>query len=179
MFALSVSHHQDCEEISFLLTSSGFPIGIGISVDEAKFQKSMMPGGCYWSGTAPFCAGGCAPGESTCFYDRIGDGKICYSGVKAMCCSEASLCPHEANGTLGGIICILRAKIPIGLHLPISDLRSMLIRCLCLEKLEKTANDPHDDYCPPGKVILCPPGAETNEDCKCLDKSVEGFAKDL
>ena len=39
------------------------------------------------------------------------------------------------------------------------------------------AKGPHDDYCPPGTHILCPPEARHNEECECLpdkkDKAVD------
>ena len=40
-------------------------------------------------------------------------------------------------------------------------------------------SDPHDDYCPPGKIILCPPGVEKNEDCTCLDDPEKDLPKKL
>ena len=46
----------------------------------------------------------------------------------------------------------------------------------CIAQLDEMASNPHDDYCPAGKIILCPPGAAKNEDWKCVDKDL---AKDL
>lgn len=31
------------------------------------------------------------------------------------------------------------------------------------------ADDPYDDICPQGKHVLCPPGADRNNDCECVD----------
>jgi hypothetical protein len=42
--------------------------------------------GCYWSGTAPFCAGGCYPGWSEAKRDNCGDGECCLTGTKVLCC---------------------------------------------------------------------------------------------
>lgn len=59
-------------------------------------------------------------------------------------------------------------------------LTSRLTRFLsCIAEVDEMGSDPHDDYCPPGKIILCPPGAENNKDCKCLDDPDKNLAKDF
>lgn len=30
------------------------------------------------------------------------------------------------------------------------------------------SDDPNDDYCKKGEIILCPPGATHNEECRCI-----------
>ncbi|KAF8160666.1 hypothetical protein B0H34DRAFT_672813 [Crassisporium funariophilum] len=41
---------------------------------------------CFWSGTAPFCAGGCGTGYTEEIKDSCGDGACCITGYKAKCC---------------------------------------------------------------------------------------------
>ncbi|KAI1661250.1 hypothetical protein F4813DRAFT_346919 [Daldinia decipiens] len=62
---------------------------------------------CYWSGTAPFCAGSCDAGYTECSTDGCGDGACCTTGYKKYCCL-GSTCPDnttlealEAPGALG------------------------------------------------------------------------------
>ncbi|KAI0327668.1 hypothetical protein GY45DRAFT_1436761 [Cubamyces sp. BRFM 1775] len=45
---------------------------------------------CFWSGTAPFCAGSCPVGYVDCARDSCGDGACCITGIKVYCCTEAS-----------------------------------------------------------------------------------------
>ncbi|KAI0658365.1 hypothetical protein C8Q70DRAFT_995213 [Cubamyces menziesii] len=49
---------------------------------------------CFWSGTAPFCAGSCPVGYVDCGRDGCGDGACCITGIKVFCClSGQGLCP--------------------------------------------------------------------------------------
>ncbi|KAJ8475041.1 hypothetical protein ONZ51_g6820 [Trametes cubensis] len=45
---------------------------------------------CFWSGTAPFCAGACPAGYVDCGRDGCGDGACCWTGIKVYCCRENS-----------------------------------------------------------------------------------------
>lgn len=36
------------------------------------------------------------------------------------------------------------------------------------EEIRTTGDDPHDDFCKKGYIIVCPPGAEKNSDCHCI-----------
>ncbi|KAI0327666.1 hypothetical protein GY45DRAFT_1327313 [Cubamyces sp. BRFM 1775] len=45
---------------------------------------------CFWSGTAPFCAGSCPAGYVDCGRDGCGDGACCWTGIKVYCCRENS-----------------------------------------------------------------------------------------
>lgn len=36
--------------------------------------------------------------------------------------------------------------------------------------MEDRPDGPGYDYCPKDKVMVCPPGAEKNEECLCIDK---------
>ncbi|KAI0135667.1 hypothetical protein F4814DRAFT_444483 [Daldinia grandis] len=47
---------------------------------------------CYWSGTAPFCAGSCDSGYADCGTSSCGDGACCITGYKKYCCL-GSTCP--------------------------------------------------------------------------------------
>lgn len=47
---------------------------------------------CYWSGTAPFCAGSCGPPTIECGTSSCGDGACCITGYKKYCCYDAT-CP--------------------------------------------------------------------------------------
>ncbi|KAI3322303.1 hypothetical protein HD806DRAFT_536768 [Xylariaceae sp. AK1471] len=44
------------------------------------------PAGCYWDGTAPFCAGSCPPGYTEENRGSCGDGACCWTGYKVLCC---------------------------------------------------------------------------------------------
>lgn len=46
---------------------------------------------CFWSGTSPFCAGGCPDGYVDCATDGCGDGACCWTGYKKYCCIDQ--CP--------------------------------------------------------------------------------------
>ena len=90
------------------------PSGIDITDGKANAQESLTQQNCYWSGTAPFCAGGCSVGESTCGYNPCGDGKCCATGVKAYCCTGA--CPDSKLGTCGqDFVCFQMFVSPVGL----------------------------------------------------------------
>ncbi|KAG6039848.1 hypothetical protein E4U41_002026 [Claviceps citrina] len=41
---------------------------------------------CFWSGTAPFCAGGCETGYKDSGTSSCGDGACCVTGYKKYCC---------------------------------------------------------------------------------------------
>ncbi|KAG2124687.1 hypothetical protein DEU56DRAFT_744386 [Suillus clintonianus] len=41
---------------------------------------------CYWSGSAPFCAGGCGFDAKECATSACGDGACCVTGYKKLCC---------------------------------------------------------------------------------------------
>ena len=49
---------------------------------------------CGWSGTAPFCDGGCSSGQTRLPSNsqKCGTGSCCWSGSKALCCTLPS-CP--------------------------------------------------------------------------------------
>jgi len=44
------------------------------------------PEGCYWDGTAPFCAGSCPNGYTESNKGSCGDGACCWTGYKSLCC---------------------------------------------------------------------------------------------
>ncbi|KAF4506584.1 hypothetical protein G6O67_006653 [Ophiocordyceps sinensis] len=44
--------------------------------------------GCYWSGTAPFCAGHCPSPYTECKQEK----KNCWTGHKSHCCNPRSTC---------------------------------------------------------------------------------------
>ncbi|KAG1735432.1 hypothetical protein EDB19DRAFT_1103603 [Suillus lakei] len=48
---------------------------------------------CFWSGTAPFCAGSCEGSPTVeCATSSCGDGACCWTGYKKYCCYGGS-CP--------------------------------------------------------------------------------------
>merc|ERR1712191_24402 len=53
---------------------------------ELENTTDLRISGCYWSGTAPICKGGCREGFTANATDLCGDGKCCNSGTKALCC---------------------------------------------------------------------------------------------
>lgn len=64
--------------------------------DQFKLQGAephTMKPGCYWSGTAPFCAGSCDRGYRQCASSGTGDGKTCVTGYKQQCCKGD--CPDD------------------------------------------------------------------------------------
>ncbi|KAI0389673.1 hypothetical protein F5Y17DRAFT_462522 [Xylariaceae sp. FL0594] len=47
------------------------------------------PNGCFWDGTAPFCAGSCPTGYTEENRGSCGDGACCWTGYKVLCCRIA------------------------------------------------------------------------------------------
>ncbi|KAF9562483.1 hypothetical protein CPC08DRAFT_377624 [Agrocybe pediades] len=45
-------------------------------------------GRCFWSGTSPFCAGGCPSGYIKKNQSSCGDGACCVTGYKILCCRK-------------------------------------------------------------------------------------------
>ena len=43
---------------------------------------------CFWSGTAPLCGGVCDGDYETVSDSKCGDGKVCISGLKKLCCKR-------------------------------------------------------------------------------------------
>ena len=64
--------------IKYLLTHP--PAGHKVAED------GPAPDGCYWDGTAPFCAGSCPPGYEERTRGGCGDGACCITGYKFLCC---------------------------------------------------------------------------------------------
>nr|CAH0109308.1 unnamed protein product [Daphnia galeata] len=42
--------------------------------------------GCFWSGTSPFCIPDCGTKYQKVLTDSRGDGKLCWTGNKNLCC---------------------------------------------------------------------------------------------
>ncbi|KAI0327670.1 hypothetical protein GY45DRAFT_1097053 [Cubamyces sp. BRFM 1775] len=62
--------------------------------DTALTNATSAVDPCFWSGTAPFCAGSCPVGYVDCARDGCGDGACCITGYKVFCCrSDEGLCP--------------------------------------------------------------------------------------
>jgi len=53
------------------------------------FPKSLLKSGCYWDGSAPFCAGSCPRGWTSGKRSSSGDGLQCWTGDKVYCCKKA------------------------------------------------------------------------------------------
>ena len=49
-------------------------------------EDGPAPPGCYWDGTAPFCAGSCPTGYTEEGRGFCGDGACCWTGYKFLCC---------------------------------------------------------------------------------------------
>lgn len=64
--------------LSYLLTNN--PAG------HQSEEDGPAPPGCYWDGTAPFCAGSCPPGYTEELRGSCGDGACCWTGYKVLCC---------------------------------------------------------------------------------------------
>lgn len=62
-----------------------------------KLRDDSTQQSCYWSGTSPFCAGGCDAGYSDCATDGCGNGACCVTGYKKYCCRGG--CAARAKGT--------------------------------------------------------------------------------
>ena len=56
---------------------------------------------CFWSGTAPLCGGVCEGDYETVSDSKCGDGKVCISGLKKLCCKRKwttnSCCVQKAR----------------------------------------------------------------------------------
>ncbi|GMF69767.1 unnamed protein product [Aspergillus oryzae] len=61
-------------------------------------------GNCFWSGTAPFCAGSCDNATHwECATSSCGDGACCWTGTKRHCCHKSaspSGCPTSGSTTI-------------------------------------------------------------------------------
>ncbi len=57
-------------------------------VSYTPVQEQPAPPGCYWAGTAPFCAGSCDDGYVERDWDNCGDGSCCWTGYKVLCCKS-------------------------------------------------------------------------------------------
>ena len=51
-------------------------------------EDGPAPEGCYWDGTAPFCAGSCPRGYTEKGRGSCGDGACCWTGYKVLCCKD-------------------------------------------------------------------------------------------
>ncbi|KAF8914378.1 hypothetical protein CPB84DRAFT_1759111 [Gymnopilus junonius] len=51
-----------------------------------RLRRRTRPPGCYWDGTAPFCAGSCPTGYTEEGRGSCGDGACCWTGYKFLCC---------------------------------------------------------------------------------------------
>ncbi|PPQ97769.1 hypothetical protein CVT26_012799 [Gymnopilus dilepis] len=73
---------QSAAALDYLTTNS--PAG-----HQAK-EDGPAPPGCYWDGTAPFCAGSCPAGYTEEDRGSCGDGACCWTGYKVLCCKTAA-----------------------------------------------------------------------------------------
>lgn len=72
-------------------TAAASPVPV---LDAALTNVTSAADACFWSGTAPFCAGSCPVGYVDCARDGCGDGACCITGYKVFCCrSNEGLCP--------------------------------------------------------------------------------------
>ncbi|KAF9554170.1 hypothetical protein CPC08DRAFT_713106 [Agrocybe pediades] len=65
-------------------------------------QDGPAPPGCYWDGTAPFCAGSCLNGYTEENRGPCGDGACCVTGYKALCCRIAATQGFPPGGSCPG-----------------------------------------------------------------------------
>ncbi|KAF4957177.1 hypothetical protein FGADI_3242 [Fusarium gaditjirri] len=56
--------------------------------DQVKKQDKIGVASCRWEGTAPYCEGECKPGWSERERSLCGDGRCCWTGLKALCCED-------------------------------------------------------------------------------------------
>ncbi|KAF9449655.1 hypothetical protein P691DRAFT_667021 [Macrolepiota fuliginosa MF-IS2] len=54
--------------------------------EQVDQSEVSAPPGCYYDGTAPFCAGSCPDNYRETDKDNCGDGACCWTGYKALCC---------------------------------------------------------------------------------------------
>ncbi|XP_065570522.1 uncharacterized protein LOC136033640 [Artemia franciscana] len=97
---------------------------------------------CYWSGTSPFCAGVCRPGEKTVKISSDGKGQACITGQKVYCCPESAEVAVEVpkNG------CVWKGLAPFCSG-----------ECDSGYKLEKLSDIGDGQPCWTGKKALCCP----------------------
>ncbi|KAG0707394.1 hypothetical protein DFH29DRAFT_897212 [Suillus ampliporus] len=81
---------------SFSLVALSFAAllsAVTAALDERSHASQLVvdAANCYWSGTAPFCAGNCA-GNKECQTGPCGDGACCITGYKKYCC-YGDTCP--------------------------------------------------------------------------------------
>lgn len=76
--AVSAGTNDQSSALNYLLENS--PSG-----HQAE-EDGPAPEGCYWDGTAPFCAGSCPNGYTESGRGSCGDGACCWTGYKFLCC---------------------------------------------------------------------------------------------
>ncbi|PPQ87318.1 hypothetical protein CVT25_002066 [Psilocybe cyanescens] len=76
--AVSTNTNNESSALKYLIANS--PAG-----HQAE-EDGPAPPGCFWSGTAPFCAGSCPSGYEEEIRGSCGDGACCWTGYKVLCC---------------------------------------------------------------------------------------------
>ncbi len=154
--------------------------------DQVNLQRqgAHATGTCKWFGTAPFCSGECPEGWGWCIKSGNGDGDSCLSGWKWYCCEGGG------QGCLSSIgedpipsTCCLRVASLLLCHPEFADIQPDSKN----EKLILTVSGnvggngagtrvdkSHDEYCDKGYMMVCPPGADKNEDCRCIEDPGDG-----
>ncbi|PPQ94548.1 hypothetical protein CVT25_012017 [Psilocybe cyanescens] len=79
--AVSTNINNESSALKYLLANS--PAG-----HQAENAVDPAPSGCFWSGTAPFCAGACPSDYEGGHTSSCGDGACCWSGYKLLCCKD-------------------------------------------------------------------------------------------
>ena len=64
------------------------PIFFGLVATATLASEAATNDDCHWVGTAPFCQGSCEDGYTTQKKDIWGDGRRCWTGLKAYCCKH-------------------------------------------------------------------------------------------
>ncbi|PFH62173.1 hypothetical protein XA68_14842 [Ophiocordyceps unilateralis] len=67
---------------AFVLLTAASP------AEMSSAQVAAPDAGCYWSGTAPFCAGHCPSPYVECKQEK----QNCWTGHKSRCCNPSSEC---------------------------------------------------------------------------------------
>ncbi|KAI0895551.1 hypothetical protein F4806DRAFT_497120 [Annulohypoxylon nitens] len=107
-------------------------------------QQDVASSSCFWSGTAPFCAGFCESGYEDCGTSSCGDGACCWTGYKKYCCRGG--CPEDSA---------LKIKVEKTLAPP--------------EMPGLTLDGHNNDICDSETEFLwCPLDAKENKECRCM-----------
>lgn len=181
------SHHESRHRMwSSVSLYYFYSTAIDVTGDQFKLQgpSAYTMANCYWDGSAPFCAGSCDTSNDWVECDKNGSGDrgaTCLTGYKRKCCKgSCSSSVHTGELPIRYNYCLDILSAP-----PCSRFSQYQIKGPRPTANEDPGNaggkvahvrgdEPNDDYCDKGYIIVCPPGAKSNQECHCLEDPGNG-----